>query len=218
MIIFKTHEIFKYLQELLPTNSIIVEAGAFHGHDTIKLANSFPHGFMHAFEPVPELFMLLLEKTKDYQNIHCYEYALSNKTGTAEFYLSEKPNKQTISQAGSLHKPKERLKHSPLTFPKTTQVLTITLDTWAIRHAIQKVDCLWLDMQGHELAVLQASTLILPSVKVIYTEVSFIESYESIPQYEQVKFWLEQQGFTEFGHTFTNQTDWFFGNCLFVRK
>ena len=73
-------------------------------------------------------------------------------------------------------------------------------------------------MQGHALSVLKASSHILQTVKAIYTEVGFVEAYEGQPQYEQVKAWLEEQGFEEVGRDFEDQQQWFFGNMLFAKN
>lgn len=219
MIIFQPHQVFNLLKQYAPSRPIVVEAGAFDGTDTIKLAQTFAKGFVHAFEPVPELFTKLIVNTAKLPNIHGYEQALSDINGLSVFYISEKPDKPDIpSQAGSLRKPKNRLAHSPMQFPYTIEVQTITLDRWAKQNDMKHIDVLWLDTQGHELAILQGAEHILPTVKVIYTEVAFIEAYEEQPTYEVVKSWLENQGFTEVGRTFENQTDWFFGNILMVRQ
>lgn len=219
MILFQPHQVFGLIKQYAPVRPIIVEAGAFDGTDTITLAQTFPKGFVHAFEPVPEIFSKLILNTAKLPNIHTYEQALSDTNGTAEFYISEKPDKPDIpSQAGSLRKPKKRLAHSPMQFPYTIEVQTITLDRWTKQNNMTRLDVLWLDTQGHELAILQGAQQILPTVSVIYTEVAFIEAYEDQPTYEVVKAWLEKQGFTEIGRTFENTTDWFFGNILMVRK
>ncbi len=219
MKIFKSHEAISIIASHLPQNPIIVEAGAFQGHDSLRMAAQWPQGTIHAFEPVPELFHKLQAATAAQPNIHCHNLALSNHDGPALFYVSEKPNKPGVpSQAGSLFKPKERLKHSPILFPSTIEVNGITLDSWAHKNNIDRVDCLWLDMQGNELNVLKSAPRILKTVSVIYTEVSFIESYEKMPQMPEVKSWIEAQGFEEIGRDFENQTDWFFGNILFIKK
>jgi FkbM family methyltransferase len=219
MIIFQPHQIFDLIKQHAPARPIIVEAGAFDGTDTIQLAQTFQKGFVHAFEPVPELFTKLIYNTAKLRNVHCYEQALSDTCGSALFYISEKPDKPHIpSQAGSLRRPKKRLAHSPMQFPYTIEVQTISLDRWAKQNDMSRIDVLWLDTQGHELAILQGAQHILPSVRVIYTEVGFIEAYEDQPTYETVKVWLEEQGFTEIGRTFENTTDWFFGNILMVKK
>ena len=215
----KSHQFLDYIAPHLPENPVIVEAGAFKGHDTFKLATMWPQSTIHAFEPVPELFEDLRERTHNMPNIFCYQLALSDHNGTAEFHVSEHPKRPgTPSQAGSLLKPKERLQHSPIYFTGTISVPTITLDNWAQQHAIDHVDFLWLDLQGHELAVLKASTTILKTVRVIYTEVEFIESYENNPRYMDVKNWLEANGFVELVRNFSDQPEWFFGNTVFIRK
>jgi FkbM family methyltransferase len=219
MIIFKPHQAFDHITPHLPEHPIIVEAGAFTGQETEKMALRWPHATIHAFEPVPDIFAQLIERTKNLPNVHCYNLALSTTTGTATFYISEKPKNPGIaSQAGALQKPKERLKHSPMHFPYTIQVQTITLDAWAQQYNINHVDLLWLDMQGHELAVMQSAPKILKTVSIIHTEVGFIEAYENQPLYEEVKTWLESQGFTMIGKDFTDQKKWFFGNGLFIKK
>ena len=218
MITFKPHEIFDQAKPHLPDNPIVVEAGAFDGHDTLRIMQQWPNATVHSFEPVPAIFKQLEKNTTHIPNVHCYQLALSNQNGTAPFYLSEKPSKPGMpSQAGSLHKPKERLKYSPITFSETIQAPTCTLDTWAEQHKINAIDMLWLDMQGHELAVMQAAPHMLKTVKVVYTEVAFVESYANIPQYDEVHKWLVSQGFTLFGKDFPDTPTWFFGNALFVR-
>lgn len=219
MVVFPTHKVFELCKPYVSDVPIIVEAGAFDGRDTQKIAATWPHGMVHAFEPVPELFERLCFNTAHLPNVRCYQLALSDHAGTAIFYVSEKPGKTgTPSQAGSLREPKERLSWSPIQFPRTITVNTITLDAWAAEHNIKTIDMLWLDMQGHELSVLQAAPQVLASVSVVYAEVGFIEAYAQQPRYEVVKAWIEKHNFSEIGRTFADQHSWFFGNVLWVKK
>lgn len=218
--IIKPLQASAFIAPFLPDNPVIVEAGAFDGTDTLRLAAQWPEGSICAFEPVPEIFEKLVAKTKHASNIHRYPMALSNQTGTAHFYVSEKPEKPGVaSQAGSLQAPKERLNKSPLIFPRTISVPTTTLDDWAQHQKISRIDMLWLDMQGHELSVLKSiSPALLHTVRVIHCEVGFIEAYEGQPTYPVVAEWLAHHGFTEVARDFENTTDWFFGNIIVVRK
>ncbi len=219
MIIFKTPEVMSIAAQNLPSSPVIIEAGAYNGSDTLRMIQQWPNATIHAFEPIPELFEALKEKTANYPTISCYPYALSNQTGTAPFHVSERPEKPGIpSQAGSLLTPKERLNHSPLHFPKTISVPTITLDDWAKKYHIDRVDFLWLDMQGAELSVLKASEKIRTTVQLIFTEVSFIESYQGIPQEQEITGWLTAHGFELVGQDYKNHTDHFFGNRLFKKE
>jgi FkbM family methyltransferase len=219
MIIFNSHKTIEIIKQFLPDNPIIIEAGAFDGHDTKKMALQWPQGTIHAFEPVSEIYERLLKNTSMLSNVHHYPVALSDHTGTAQFYVSEKPNKPGIaSQAGSLHKPKERLSRSPIIFPRMTTVQTITLDQWADENGVSVIDLLWLDTQGHELAILQAAPKMIHNIKVVLAEVSFIESYEGQPLYEDVVAWMVAHGFDEVGRDFADTTQSFFGNALFMRE
>ncbi len=216
--IFKPHEVLKLIKPYLPKNPVIIEAGAFNGNDTKRLAAFWPDANIHTFEPVPELFQKMTQNTKNLPNVYRYQLALSDKNGSAPLYLAQKPQKPgIISQASSLHKPKERLKWSDMQFLNTIMVETITLDTWVQQNSIDSVDFLWLDLQGHELPVLQAAPKLLQNIKVIYTEVGFIEAYENQQPYAIIKSWLEQNGFTEIGCDFDDQKKWFFGNVIFVQ-
>lgn len=219
MLIFNFHKTIEVLKQFLPDDPIIVEAGAYDGHDTQKMVAQWPRCTIHAFEPLPEIFERLENNTAHLPQVHCYPLALSNQTGTALFYISERPEKPGIaSQAGSLHAPKERLIKSPLIFPRTTQVQTFTLDEWADECFMRSIDLLWLDTQGHELAILQAAPRMLYNTKVVLAEVSFIESYEGQPLYEEVVQWMADHDFDHVGRDFEDTTTSFFGNALFVNK
>jgi FkbM family methyltransferase len=209
---------FNLFKQYLPENPIIVEAGAFTGNDTLQLAKHFPAGTIHAFEPVPSIFDQLAAATQTTPNIVTYNYALSSGTGSSTFYVAQNPkHPNKACQAGSLHQPKERLIHSLITYPTTMNVATATLDAWAKEHNVNAIDFLWLDTQGHELAIMQASPHILAQVKLIYTEVHFIEAYQRQPLYKDLHAWLENQGFTCIGKDFENEQAWFFGNALYAR-
>jgi len=219
MITFKPHETLLHIKDHLSSAPIIIEAGAFEGKETIKMATFWPQSTIHAFEPVPELFAILQKNTAQFPNIICYPLALSDTSGIATLYISEKPKKPGMpSQANSLLKPKERLALSPLTFPKTIQAPTITLDDWCAQYNVPRIDLLWLDLQGYELNVLKASPKTLAHVKAICTEVEFVEAYEGQYQYSDVKSWLTAQGFEMIGKDFPDEPTWFFGNALFFRK
>lgn len=218
MIILKTPQILPFIAQYLPENPIIIEAGAFNGNDTKKLSSFWPQATIYAFEPVPEIFALLQEATKNLANVQCCPYALSNQNGDATFYVAHKPNHpERVHPGGSLLKPKERLNWSNAVYDKTISVPTLTLDTWAQQQGIKHIDFLWLDMQGNELAVMQTAPEILATVRVIFTEVEFVHAYEQSPLYPEVEQWLNTQGFKAVARDFETTTKWFFGNMIFVR-
>ena len=218
MKIINSATLLSFLSNYLPPNPIIIEAGAFNGVDTKKMSSFWPQGTIHAFEPVPEIFEQLKKETSPYTNIECYPYAISNHTGKATFYVAQHPKRpQAICQAGTLHKPKDRLNASPITYPSTIEVATITLSDWAQSHNVGHADFIWLDMQGHELAALQASPDFIQKAALIYLEVNFISAYENQPTESEINTWLESQGFTPIARDFDEKTTRFFGNIVYQR-
>jgi len=219
MKICKQHELLPLAKNYVPDRPVIVEAGAYKGQDSLRMAQLFPGATLHLFEPVPDIFKQLAENTADIPNVHLWPSALSNHTGTASFYIAEKKGKPGITtQAGSLLQPQERLHYSSIIYPRTIMVPTISLDDWAYKHAISHIDFLWLDLQGHELAVLQHSTHLLKTVSTLFIELHFTKAYQHQPLASEVINWLDEQGFMMVAKDYDNQEQWFFGNGLFVRK
>jgi len=205
-----------FVAPMLPDNPIIVEAGAYNGRDTKKLARHWPNGVVHAFEPVPEIFTLLKQSVGQEPNVICHPYALSSEVGEARFYISQKAkNPGQPFQAGSLYKPTGRLAWSPITYPSTMMVPTITLDVWAQAMHITHVDFLWLDVQGHALAIMKACPVIMKTVKILYLEIEFRQAYEGQSSFNEVIHWLSENQFVEIGRDFENQERWFYGNMIF---
>ncbi|MCL5126318.1 MAG: FkbM family methyltransferase [Deltaproteobacteria bacterium] len=182
----------KEMEHFLPQAPIIVEAGAHIGLDTIEISHQWPKATIHAFEPMPEIFEKLKNNTANLSNVILHPCALSSITGSAKFYVSS-----GISDgSSSLLAPKRHLvDHPDVLFTREVDVPTITLDNWAKKNHIPRVDFLWLDTQGTEPLILKASPIILSTVQLIYTEVSLVETYNGVVKYPEFREWLESQGF-----------------------
>lgn len=201
------------IKKYLPNNAVVIDCGAHDGKDSVELARLFTNGTVYAFEPAPKIFERLKKRTAPYQNIKCYNLALSDKIGTAKFYISSGDS----DGSSSLLAPKEHLDYHPETvFKETIDVKSETLDSWAGMHGIEKIDLLWLDMQGYELQMLKASDKILSTVNVIHTEVSTTELYKEIGLYADFKSYLEKKGFTVKIEAIPK--GWAMGNVMFIRK
>ncbi|MEP7108248.1 MAG: FkbM family methyltransferase [Ferruginibacter sp.] len=200
------------LKKYLPEKPIVIDCGAHDGADSVELAKILK-GEIHSFEPVNNLFSRLKTNTHNFPNIYCYEIALSNKNGSQDFYISEGRS----DASSSLLMPKAHLDDHPDTFFKTKiTVKTLTLDYWAEINKIEKVDLLWLDMQGFELNMLEVSEKILAKVSVIHTEVSTKETFVGVAQYAEYREFLENKGFNVVLEAIP--VGWDMGNVLFVRK
>jgi FkbM family methyltransferase len=201
------------LKKYLPHNPVIIDCGAHDGSDSAGLAKQFSHGTVHAFEPVPGLYNRLIQNALNFANIRCYNIALADQNGILNFNLSEGGS----DASSSLLEPKEHLNYHPDTFfSKKIPVQAKTLDTWAYENNIAKVDLLWLDMQGFELNMLEASKTIIDTVSVIHTEVSLVETYKGVALFKEYRVFLESKGFVLMIEAIPQ--GWNMGNALFVRK
>ena len=206
-------KIKKYLLPILPSNPVIVEAGAHIGKDTVEMSRLWKKGIIHAFEPIPDIYHQLVKNTSRYKNIITYPIALSSDSGTAEIFVSSGKS----NASSSLLSPKEHInQHPEVHFNNSIIIKTITLNDWATRNNISSIDFLWLDMQGNELAVIKSiSDALLSKVVAIYTEVSLIETYKGVPLYPEIKEWMLSRGFK----AQVENLKWKdMGNVLFVRK
>ena len=200
-------------KKYLPSNPVIVDCGSYNGADAIDLVRIFPEATVYCFEPVPELFIQLKGKTAAYPNIHCYQIALSDQDGEANMYVSS----QGSDGSSSLLEPSTHLNDHPnVLFNNTIRVKVMKLDTWAQLNNIKSVDLLWLDMQGFEFQMLEASPNILHRTKLIHTEISMKDTYKGVIVYDRFKAWLEANSFFVIGEAIPHGSD--MGNVLLLRK
>jgi 2-O-methyltransferase len=202
----------KTIRKYIGRDAIIIEAGAHIGTDTCEMAKLWPDTTIYAFEPIPELFEILKHNTSSYSNVKCFQLALGNKTGITSINKSSGDS----DASSSLLEPKEHLKiHPTVLFDKKIEIEVTTLSDWMKLYCIERIDFLWLDLQGFELDVLKDSVDIVSNVSVIYTEVSLIENYSKSALYPELRDWLMTLGFK----VKIEKLAWMDGgNVLFVKK
>jgi FkbM family methyltransferase len=180
------------IKQYLPECPAILEAGAHIGRDTIKMIKTWPCATVYAFEPVAALFTQLVERTANYPSITCYPLALADREGNQTLYVSSGAS----TAASSLLEPQTyKIERPEVTFEPTV-IQTTTLDLWADKERISRIDLMWLDMQGAELLALKSGMAVLKSVKALVTEVNLTQRFKNVPSYEEVVSWLSSQGLT----------------------
>lgn len=187
-------DIHNWIINNLPEKSIIIEAGACEGFDTLFFCNNFPFGQIYSFEPINSLYEQTRIRVSDKNNVNLYNLALSDKTGSKKMHVSDRFGQ--IWGSSSLLNPKEHLKHNPdITFNTEIDVDMINLDDFILDKNLTKIDLMWLDMQGYEPVVLMSSPISLSMTKYLYTEVSVVENYDGMILYPEFKYFLELNGF-----------------------
>ena len=186
-------DIHNFILKNLSNESIIIEAGAADGNDTVFFGKNFPNSKIYSLEPMSSLYDITFKKIQNFNNIHLFNLAFSQTNGRMYLNLAENQNQPWGSS--SLLKPKLHLEiHPGITFNSKESVETIKLDSFLSMNNIESVDLLWLDLQGVEPDVLMASNQ-LRKVKYIYSEVSVLENYENQILYEDFKKFMIDNGY-----------------------
>jgi FkbM family methyltransferase len=185
-------ELYHRIKKYLPSDPVIIEAGAHMGFDTYGLARIWPKATIHAFEPVPSVYDSLVARLNGLKNAKTYNVALGKENGTVEMYVSGGDS----TASSSILKPTVHLEMFPsVTFSSKATVPLRTLRDWAKEEKVPRIDLLWLDMQGYEVYALEGAGDILNNVSVIYTELCRSELYSGlVTQEEYIKF-LESLSF-----------------------
>ena len=104
-------------------------------------------GVVHAFEPTPFVARRLRDNVRlnRFQNVIVNQIALSDRAGTAEFYVHEEADCSSLGAVSS----------------NRIEVQTMSLDEYLRRAAIERVDLIKIDVEGAEVKVLRGAQVLL---------------------------------------------------------
>jgi FkbM family methyltransferase len=114
---------------------------------------------IHSFEPSQNTYQILSESAKSYKNVILNNTALGKNIGQTELFYE-----QDGSWLASLTK--RRLDHFGIDFNRSEIIKINTLDNYCSTHNIQQIDLLKLDVEGHELDVLQGASEMLKKQRI----------------------------------------------------
>ena len=187
----------------------VVIVGAYHGHEIQRFLDNYKNIMIYAFEPVPKSFEVLKNSYKDYENVICLNFAVSDKTETVTFH------DVSTEGCGSL---KEFIADGHNTIANSFEVDGITLED--VFGDIE-IDLLWVDTQGTELEVLKG-VKDLNLVKSLFLEVTMREedkAYEGNCLFGELEDYLDA---THFCHSIgldnANGMDTGTGNSFWLKN
>jgi FkbM family methyltransferase len=159
------------VKEVIGQPKVILDVGSRDLGESINLSTHFPDARIIAFEPNPEQFQICYEKSKSYPNIEVYEIAASDIEGTVDFWIVG------VNHGGSSLLEPIDVPYSDGTWKKVT-VKTQRLDDILKELNVDKVDAVWIDVQGVEYRALKGMGKYFDDVKVMHTEASPIAYYK----------------------------------------
>jgi len=187
--------------------STVFDIGACEAEDSIRYSSLFPNSKVFAFEPRQDNLAIGKASIKKYkrENIILENIALSNKNGTAEFFLSEgEPGNLKNSEdwdfgnkSSSLLPPSEEMKkHTAwLKFDNKIEVTTMRLDDYVKAKNVSSIDFAHIDVQGAELMVLEGAGDFIKRIKLVWMEVEAVELYKNQPLKNDVELFMNKNNF-----------------------
>lgn len=126
--------------------------GAYHGYEIAKLLHNYPYAVINAFEAVQEHYKILEIGYKANNRVNLFNCAVSDVDEQLNFFELENGGEGS----GSLLPFQGNEYGHPFKIKKKFAVPSITL---AKLFPNQKIDLLWVDVQGAELLVLKGTNL-----------------------------------------------------------
>jgi FkbM family methyltransferase len=191
----------------------ILEIGSRDLQQSIELSEIYKHAKIYAFECNEESYKNIKTLIKEYPNITAINKAVNIYDGTCAFY----PIDTSIHNnpgASSIFKSTGKYNHIEVLPQKQTIVECTRLDTWANYNNIEKIDLIWIDVQGAELLVLKSLGKYLQTIKAIHTEVLNNYIYEGQAIFSELDQYLTEN---KFKLVWSNQViDGWFGNAIYI--
>lgn len=189
---------------------VILDIGSRDCEQSVEFYNNFPNATIIAFECNPNTLPLCRSKINE--RIKLVEGAVTDYDGEITFY----PINQNLTittwadgnpGASSIFKSNGQytVEHYVQDEIKTN---CHRLDTVLKNMGIDKVDVIWMDLQGAELLALKGLGKYFENVDYIHTEISFKPIYENQVLADELETFIENAGFVQLGDIERNRNMW----------
>lgn len=138
---FSDEETARLFLNYLRPGMVVLDCGAHIGEYTALFASLVgPDGEVHAFEPDPRVFGILLENIhrNGLKNVRAWQKALGEMERVTEFRLATDPTGSALAQLASDAD------------GETAQVVVTTLDAYVEEFGLKRVDAIKVDVEGAE--------------------------------------------------------------------
>ena len=174
----------------------IFDVGANEGQALSRMRRIFKNSRFWCFEPDPDTFSRLQEKTEKQSSIQVWNLALGGKNETTHLNRMQGSDGNSILPHSNHIQTYGRGAWSKPT-GKTVKISVQRLDTFCREQSVSRIDLLKIDTQGFEEAVLEGcgNLLSIAKIKAICLEVNFVSLYQNQSSWTRVFELLETRGY-----------------------
>jgi FkbM family methyltransferase len=149
------------------TPFVVFDVGAYTGQYTEKVLSSFgAQAQVYCFEPNEATFNVLKSNHGTKKDVRCYNIGLSDMEESRVLYS----NGETSSMASLYHRHPDQ---SNIIGKQISRIPLTTLDLFCKREKVEGIDLLKMDVEGHELKVLNGAESMIGSGRVRFIQFEF---------------------------------------------
>lgn len=178
------------IRDLVGDSPTMLEVGSHAGEHTVTFLKAMPQIRLFCFEPDERPIKRFIEAIGDDFRVNLNRCMLTNVDGFHNFYRStgKAGHMEDWDYSGSPSKPTGHLKRSPeIKFMQPVAMPSRRLDSWW-EYKRQDIDFIWADLQGSQVAFIEAGRNALAQTRYLYIECHTTPLYEDEPtQAELIK-------------------------------
>jgi len=171
---------------------LLLDAGANKGQFTLMATHVRPTAGVHAYEPHPGEANTFRSIHGNNPQVTLHEMALGEEEGTAKLIISKRTDSSSLLPAA---KTLSDLFNGTEPSGETCTVRVAPLDACPLHWQSARRALLKIDVQGYELSVLKGAHQALKHCAYVYVESSDIVLYEGQALFDEVRAFLEGEGF-----------------------
>jgi FkbM family methyltransferase len=160
---------------------VILDIGSRDGLQSLEFNRWFPNAKVYAFEPIKSSYDFVKNITKDIDNIEAFPYAANSHNGTTKFYEVFNGNVGASSLLKTTNHHRARMWQQ-----KEVEVQCVVMSDFLKTKDIDKVDLIWMDVQGAEEIVINSLGEYMNTTLAIATEVGVADLYENSTNKEKL--------------------------------
>ena len=166
---FWEFELFNRWKKHFPKEGLMLDIGANMGSHCVQFKHHFPELEIYAFEPYLENYQLLLQNTKRYDDVKCFNVGVGSRTSIVHFNDGHKNNSGVVRVVRD----------------SNNSNIVLALDNLIL----PKVSFIKIDVEGHELACMQGMTNLLKRDKpLIWLEENNHGDHKVVPYLEKLGY------------------------------
>jgi FkbM family methyltransferase len=171
----------------------VIDIGANEGQFAVEISKYLSDAYVYSFEPLTDVYDILLEKCKILKRFKAYNIALGNFNGNEKIYKNEFSPSSSLLDMADLHK-----EVFPFTSEYEKEEVTVKrLDDFANEEniSLEPNILIKIDVQGYEDKVIEGGKETISKAKVVICEVEYLELYKGQPLFDDIYSQLKSLGF-----------------------